>query len=133
MTRSVQLIRLLSAVIVATGACLFVLFYNQISTTRYVLDHPNANIHRTQSGEVVLEHISVGLELITAYGKCALVLPCLGLFLGVVTIWRWPKSYAVTELIVSALWVLSFLWVSVILLAWQTQNIPTFHGMRVHW
>jgi hypothetical protein len=37
------------------------------------------------------------------------------------------------ELVVASLWVLGFLWAGFVLVVWQLQNIPIFHGSRWHY
>jgi hypothetical protein len=59
--------------------------------------------------------------------------PVIGLLLGITIIWRWPKLDVLMELVVACLWVLAFLWAGFVLIVWQMQNIPIFHGMRWHY
>jgi uncharacterized membrane protein len=69
----------------------------------------------------------------TEHRKHAYAAPIVGLLLGSLIIWRWPDRPALLEVVVSALWILSLVWVGCALLLWQMQNIPVFHGMRWHY
>ena len=51
MTHSVQLIRLLAAVVIACAACSFVACYDSLAYIRYPFDHPNADGHREPPGQ----------------------------------------------------------------------------------
>lgn len=133
MTRNVQFVRLLTSMVIAFGACAFVVFYDRASTIRYPFDHPNAEGSRTASGEFVISNRPAAGEFITAYRTYAYAVPLAGLLLGIVIIWRWPKLPALLELVVSAMWVLGLVWAGFVLLMWQGQNIPIFHGMRAHY
>jgi hypothetical protein len=133
MKRSVQLIRLVASVVLALAACFFVVVYDRTSTIRYPFDHPDADAYTTESGETVLCSRPVAGEFITAYCEYAYAVPLAALMLGVLVIWRWPEFHALIELIVSAMWVLGLIWVGFVLIMWQFQNIPLFHGMRLHY
>ena len=74
-----------------------------------------------------------GVALIATHRIHAFAVPIVGLLLGILIIWRWPKRQVPTEVLVSVMWVLSLVWVGFVLLMWQTQNIPIFHGMRGHY
>jgi hypothetical protein len=136
-TRGVQLIRLLAAVVIALAACSFVAIYDQASYTRYPFDHPSADGHMERPGEAfgtfVLASRMSGGEFVTAHRAHAFVIPIAGLLLGITIIWRWPKLDVLVELVVAVLWVLAFLWAGFVLIIWQVQNIPMFHGMRWHY
>jgi len=137
MTRGVQLVRLVAAVAIALAACAFVTLYDRLSYARYCLDHPNADGHREPPGEafgefVIESRVPAG-AFITAHRAHAYVVPLAGLLLGLMVIWRWPNLHVLIELIVASLWILAFLWAGFVLIAWQMQNIPIFHGMRWHY
>ena len=137
MTRGVQLIRLLAAVVIAFAACEFVRIYDSASYTRYPFDHPNADGHTETPGEAfgkfILESRPYVGEFVTAHRAHAFVVPFAGLLLGITIIWRWPKREVLVELVVASLRVLAILWAGLILIIWQIQNIPIFHGMRWHY
>ena len=137
MTRSVQLVRLLAAVVIACAACWFVVYYDGFAYARYPFDHPNADAHREPPddafGKFVITSRSNGGEFITAHCTHAYVVPLAGLLLGIIIIWRWPQLHVLIELVVASLWVLAFLWVGLVLIVWQMQNIPLFHSMRFHY
>ena len=137
MTRSVQLIRLLAAVVIAFAACSFVAWYDGLAYIRYPFDHPNADGHRESadafSGFILDESRPSGGEFVTAHRTHAYAVPLAGLILGSIIIWRWPTLHVLFELVVAALWVLAFLWAGFVLIVWQMQNIPIFHGMRWHY
>lgn len=137
MTRSVQLVRLSAAVVTALAACWFVTLYDRAAYTRYPFDHPDADGHREPPGEafgefVIASRVQAG-EFITAHRAHAYVVPLAGLLLGITVVWRWPDRQMLIELIVAILWVLAFLWAGAVLIVWQLQNTPVFHGMRWHY
>lgn len=137
MTRSVQLIRLLAAVVIACAACSFVAYYDGLAYVRYHFDHPNADGHRESPDDafgrfVIASRPNAGV-FVTAHRTHAYVVPLTGLLLGIIIIWRWPKLHVLIELVVASLWVLAFLWAGVVLIVWQMQNIPLFHSMRWHY
>ena len=84
-------------------------------------------------GTFVLASRMSGGEFVTAHRAHAFVIPIAGLLLGITIIWRWPKLDVLVELVVAVLWVLAFLWAGFVLIIWQVQNIPMFHGMRWHY
>ncbi len=137
MTRSVQLVRLLAAVVIACAACLFVVSYDNFAYIRYSFDHPDADGHREPPdnafSKLVLESRSNACVFITAHRTHAYAVPLAGLLLGIIIIWRWPQLHVLLELVVASLWILAFLWAGVVLISWQIQNIPIFHGMRWHY
>jgi hypothetical protein len=122
MTRTVQLVRLAAAVAVGLAACTFVIIYNNVSDTRFTFDHPDATAGRTPF-----------INFVTTSGIFVYAVPLAWLLAGIVIIWRWPKSHAMIELLVSTLWIMACIWVGLILIAWQGQNIPVFSGMRAHY
>jgi len=136
-TRSVQLVRLLAAVAIGLASCSFVGLYDGLAYVRYPFDHPNSDGHRERPdqafGKFVLESRPSGSEFVTAHCTHAYVVPVIGLLLGITIIWRWPKLDVLMELVVACLWVLAFLWAGFVLIVWQMQNIPIFHGMRWHY
>jgi hypothetical protein len=121
-TRSVQVVRLLAAVSIALAACQFVIWYDGVSRIRFQFDHPGQTLTGCYAGQFV-----------TTYGKYASAVPLAALLMGTLTIWRWPNSHALFEVVVSTLWVLAFIWAGLILVIWQVQNIPIFSGMRWHY
>ena len=133
MTRSIQLVRLLASVTVALGACLFVVLYDQFSYIRYPFDHPDAEGHLAAPHQFILANRPPGSEFLTAHRAHAYVVPIVGLLIGILVIWRWSQFPALAELVVSAMWVLAFLWAGFAIVMWQVQNVPLFHGMRFHW
>ena len=133
MTRSVQLIRLLTSVLIAFSACYFVDIYNSTATTRITCDHPNAELLRTQSGELILYPGTAAGNLVTEHHTYAYAIPLTGLLLGILIIWRWPQYAALTEAVVSSMWILGLVWVGLVILIWQIQNIPIFSGGRLHY
>jgi hypothetical protein len=122
MPRSVQVVRLLAAVAIAHAACWFAVFYDGVSRIRFQFDHPRDMVIGSRFGEFVAVH-----------GTHAHAVPLLTLLVGILIIWRWPKSQALMEALVSSLWILSLVWAGLILINWQVQNIPTFSGMRLHY
>jgi hypothetical protein len=84
-------------------------------------------------GGFVIESRPNAGEFVTAHRTHAYVVPLTGLLLGIIIIWRWPKLHVLIELVVASLWVLAFLWAGFVLIVWQVQNIPIFHGMRWHY
>ncbi len=131
MTRSVQLIRLLTSVLIAFAACTFVVRYDRISAERYIYDHPRADGH-WEGGEFVIGSNSIGVcELIRAHRAHAYAAPLAGLVLGILFIWRWPQFPALAELIGSAMLVLAIVWAGFVLLSWQFQNIPHIAHLQV--
>lgn len=72
-------------------------------------------------------------EIITAHRTHAYFVPFIGLLLGGIIIWRWPTFHVLIELVIAVLWILAFLWAALVLIVWQIQNIPLFHGMRWHY
>lgn len=133
MTRSVQLVRLLTSVVVGFAACYFAVLYDATSTARFPFDHPDADGYFTESGKFVLSGPTPAVEFITTHDRYAYAVPLAGLVAGIVILWRWPDLRALSELIASTLWVLSFLWIGTVVIVWQLQNIPVFHGMRWHY
>jgi Trk-type K+ transport system membrane component len=138
MTRSVQLIRLLASVLIAFAACYFVVQYDAFSTIRFPFDHPQADGHWVPPsaeffGTFVRESHLVGAEFVTAHRKHAYAVPVVGLLVGILVIWRWPRFHVLTELVVSAMWVLGLLWAGFAVLMWHVQNIPIYHGGRWHY
>jgi hypothetical protein len=137
MTRSVQVVRLLAAVVIALASCSFVVSYDKLAYIRYPFDHPNADGHYEPPGQTlggfVLESRPSGAEFVTAHRTHAYVVPLIGLLLGIPIIWRWPKLPVLVELVVASLWIFAFLWAGLVLIVWQMQNIPIFHGMRWHY
>jgi hypothetical protein len=122
MTRHAEIIRLLTAVMIGLMACLFVMRYDDLSHVRFRFDHPEEDMTPT--------HLS---EFVKAHSRHAFAVPVVGLLLGSLVLWRWPNSHALVELILSLLWILAFLWVGLVLILWQVQNIPLFSGMRFHY
>jgi hypothetical protein len=133
MTRSVQLIRLLTSVTIATASCWFVAAYDEFSRIRYTFDHRDFDGYRTESGEVVLSSQASGGAFIATHRNHAYAVPLVGLLFGFVVLWRWQTRHALIELIISAMWVLGLVWAGFALVMWQMQNIPLFHGMRWHY
>jgi hypothetical protein len=138
MKRSVQLIRLLAAVLIAFAACYFVVLYDEFSTIRFPFDHPRADGHWIPPGSeffgaFVHESHSIAGEFVSAHRTRAYAVPVTGLLVGILLIWRWPQFYALNELVVSAMWVLSLLWAGFVVLMWHVQNIPIYHGNRWHY
>ncbi len=121
-TRNVEVVRLLAAVVVGLLACLFVALYNNFARDRFRVDHPGETLSATPLGAFV-----------TAHQQQVYAIPVLGLLLGCLIIWRWPKSKDLIELVVQALWILAFMWAGNVLIVWQAQNIPLFSGMRWHY
>ncbi len=137
MTRSVQIVRLLAAVTIAFASCSFVALYDGFAYIRYPYDHPNADgryepAGQTLGGFVIQSRPSAG-EFVTAQRTHAYVVPLIGLLLGTTIIWRWPKFHVLIELVVASLWILACLWAGLVVIVWQIQNIPVFHGMRWHY
>ncbi len=122
MTRSVQLTRLLTSVVISLATCWFVVAYHNASRIRLKFDHPDA-----QAGG------SDFSMFVTTNGAYAYVVPVVAFFVGILVIWRWPNSHVLIETIISILWVLAFVWVALILLVWQMNNVPIFHGMRANY
>jgi hypothetical protein len=137
MTRAVQLVRLLAGVVIACGACWFVVYYDSLAYIRYLFDHPNAEGHREPpddaSGRFVIVNRPPVAKFVTAHRAHAYVVPFVGLLLGILIILRWPKLYVLTELVAASLWILAFLWAGLVLIVWQVQNTPIIHGMRLHY
>jgi hypothetical protein len=133
MSRSVQFIRLVASALIAFAACFFVVAYDRTTTIRYPFDHPHADGYWTESGNFVMSGRIGGLEFVSEYCKYAYVVPLIGLTLGALVISRSPNRHALTELIVSGMWVLSLIWVGFVVIMWQCQNIPVFHGMQWHY
>lgn len=122
-TRSVELVRLLAAVMIALASCLFVAAYNDLAENRFPFDHP---------GQTLQARPDLG-EFVTVHRHHAYAIPVAGLLLGSVIIWRWPKSKVLIELVVQTLWLLAFMWAGSVLLLWQIQNIPVFSAMHWHY
>ena len=122
MTRSEQVVRLLAAVSISLAACLFVTGYDGSSHIRFQFDHPGQTLTGCSAGQFV-----------RTYGKYAYAVPLAALLMGALIIRRWPNSHALFEVVVSTLWVLTFIWAGLILMIWQAQNIPIFSGMRLHY
>jgi len=122
MTRGVQFVRLLASVVISLAACCFVVAYNDFSSMRMRFDHPDA-----EAGGIPF------IVFVTTHGTYTYAVPVVALFIGVLIIWRWPNSHILIESFLSALWVLALVWAGLILLGWQIQNIPIFHGMRAHY
>ena len=122
-TRSVELVRLLAAVMIGLASCLFVAAYNNLAETRFPFDHP---------GQTLRARPDLGV-FVTVHRHHAYVIPVAGLLLGSVIIWRWPKSKVLIELVIQTLWLLAFTWAGIVLLLWQIQNIPIFSAMRWHY
>jgi hypothetical protein len=122
-TRSVEVVRLLAAVVIALASCIFVAAYNGYAETRFPFDHP---------GETLTARPVIG-EFVAVHGKHAYVVPVAGLLLGTLVIWRWPTSHVLIELVVLVLWILAFIWAGVVLIVWQVQNIPIFTHMQFHY
>jgi putative copper export protein len=121
MTRGALIVRLLAAAVISLASCWFVNAYNQASVVRYKFDHLDGG-SRTR-----------GVEFVVANGRYAYVVPCVLLLAGIVTIWRWPNAPALSELVVSTLWIVALAWSASALLIWQMQNTPIFHGMRLQY
>ena len=122
-TRSVELVRLLAAVLIGLAACSFVASYNDLAEIRFGFDHP---------GQTLTARPAIG-EFVTAHEQHAYALPVVGLLLGSLIIWRWPKAKVLIELVVQTLWLLAFIWAGLVLLLWQVQNIPVFKAMQWHY
>ncbi len=122
MTRGVQFLRLLTAFAISLLACCFVVMYNHASRTRFIFEHPDAD-----SGQVPY------ITFVTLHGAYTFLVPAVGLLIGIVIIWRWPKSHVWFELILSTMWILALVWVGMCLLAWQCVSVPLFHGMQFHY
>lgn len=133
MTRGVQVIRLLASVLAALAACFFVVRYDQLSLTRYSFDHPDADMYRRESGEIVLANRPAAGTFISTHREHAYAVPLAGAVLGALILWRRPSFHVLTELVVSAMWLFSLLWPGFVLLMWQVQNIPLFYGMRLRY
>jgi len=122
-TRSVELVRLLAAVVIGLGSCLFVSAYNRLAETRFPFDHP---------GQELRARPDIGV-FVTDHQQYAYTIPVLGFLVGCLIIWQWPKSKVLIELVVQILWILAFMWAGLVLIIWQIQNIPIFSGMRWHY
>jgi hypothetical protein len=139
MTRAVQIVRLFTATTVMSAACFFVVQYDRLAAIRYPFDHPHADGHWIPpggplgNGRFVPESRPQAAEFVSAYCTYAYAVPIAGLLLGILFIWRWPQRPVLTELVVSAMWVLGLIWAGFVLLEWQIQNIPVFHGMYWHY
>ncbi len=92
-TSSVELVRLLAAVVTGLLACLFVVLYDSYARIRFGFDHP---------GETLNYRPELGI-FVAVYQHYAYAVPILGLLLGSFIIWRWPKSRFLIELIVHVL------------------------------
>jgi hypothetical protein len=133
MTRGVQVIRLAVSVIVASAACFFVVMYDQMSAIRYPFDHPDAEGYHAESGEFVSYERTPASLFITSHRTHAFAVPLAGLLLGLLILWRWPTFHSLIELVMSSMWVLGLVWAGFVLVVWQVNNIPMFHGMRLHY
>jgi hypothetical protein len=137
MVRSVQITRLLAAVAIAASACLFVKLYDGLAYVRYPFDHPEADGYRVPPedafGRFEIVNRPYAAKFVTAHRTHAFMVPLVGLLLGVIVIWRWPDRPVLIELVVASLWVLAFLWAWFVLVVWQLQNMPIFHGSRWHY
>ncbi len=116
--RGVEFVRLFGAVIVALLACWFVSFYDSSAYIRFQFDHPGG-ISRTPLGEYIQN-----------YNKYAYAFPALGLMLGCVFGWLWPRSKVLLEVVIQSLWILAVGWTALVLLTWEIQNIPVFRAMQ---
>ena len=119
MTRGVQIVRLLAAVVISLAACTFAIAYNHVSADRYTFDHPGAGRKMTDFNDFV-----------STRGHLACIVPCVAFVVGIVAILRWPKLPVIIELIVSALWISAFIWVGLNLIFWQLENIPLIMHMQ---
>ena len=99
-TRSVELVRLLAAVMIGLASCLFVAAYNNLAENRFTFDHP---------GQTLQARTNLGV-FVTVHQHHAYAIPVSGLLLGSVIIWRRPKSKVLIELVVQTLWLLAFMW-----------------------
>ena len=133
MTRSDQIIRLLASVVIAIAACTFVAVYDSMSTVRYQFDHPNADGHWTEQREFVLDHLLSGAEFTTTRHAYAYAIPVAGLLIGALFMWRWQQFPALIEVVIAAMWIFAAVWAAYVLLAWEAQNIPMYHGNRWHY
>jgi hypothetical protein len=122
-TRSVEVVRLLAAVVIGLASCFFVAAYDGMAEIRFRHDHPGQELRAR----------SVSGEFVTAHRQHAYAIPVVGFLLGCLIIRRRPKSKVWIELVVQTLWILAFMWACFVLIIWQVQNIPIFSGGRWHY
>ena len=123
MTRTIQVIRLLAAVVIAVAACQFVVTYDGLARIRFSFDHPGEQ----QSATPPLA------GLITSHAQHAFAVPLATLLLGSLLVWQRPGWHTIQEVLVAALWLLSLAWAGLVIIAWQLQNIPIYSGGRFHY
>ena len=114
----VQLTRLLSAVVLSVAACFFVVTYTRFSHFRFRFEHPGAQLMK-------------GCVFIVHYSVVAYVIPIIALLAGIVAL-RARNSIVIFEVILAVTWVLSLGWAGLCLLLWQSQNVPMFSHMELH-
>jgi hypothetical protein len=116
---TVEFVRLLGAVIIGLMACWFVVVYDRTAYLRYQFDH-----------SVSKPRMSNLCQFETDYNRCAFAVPVIGLALGCVFAWVWPRSKVMLEVVIQLLWLLALAWAALVLLIWEVQNIPVFSAMR---
>ena len=119
MNPKVQLTRLVSAVVLSVAACFFVVTYTRLSHFRFQFEHPGAQL-------------MIGCVFIVHYSAFAYALPVTALLSGIVALRAKSGVPVIFEVILEVTWVLSLGWVGFCLLLWQSQNIPIFTHMELH-
>jgi hypothetical protein len=120
MSKSQNIVRLFAAFSIAIVACYFVQEYSSVSGLRFFYDHQGA---QQRDGWALID---------LTYARFAYILPIGLLCLGGIIIWRLPQCNLSVEIVLSALWMFSFIWSVSALIIWQWANIPMYSHGTLH-
>lgn len=115
-----HLVRLLAAVLAAAVSAGFVVLYTRYSEFRFEFEHPGGTLMNMNSA-------------LSAYGHWLFALPVLTLAAGWWLLVARPAATTSFEIVVSVTWLLAFTVALFCILAWQTQNVPSFSHMEWHY